>query len=35
VTSPATFAKVPVASGAAPCSGQEPKSHQPKPYDLV
>jgi hypothetical protein len=35
VTSPATFTKVPVASGAAPCSGQEPKSHQPKPYDLV
>jgi hypothetical protein len=34
-TSPATSAKVPVASGATPCSGQESKYHPPKPYDLV
>jgi hypothetical protein len=35
VTSPATSAKVPIASGAAPSSGQESKFPPPKPYDLV
>jgi hypothetical protein len=34
-TSLATSAKVPVASSAAPSSGQESNSHPPKPYDLV
>jgi hypothetical protein len=33
--SPATSAKVPVASGAAPSSGRESETHPPKPYDLV
>jgi hypothetical protein len=34
-TSPATSVKVPVASSAAPSSGQESNSYPPKPYDLV
>jgi hypothetical protein len=34
-TSPATSAKVSMASDAAPSSGQESNSHPPKPYDLV